>query len=370
MALLDRYILFNWLRAFMLAFVVMLSLLLMIDFYDDVQDLLNFGATPAELIRYYAASTPSYVPTVLPMALLLSVLFSLGKLHRTNEVTAMRATGLGRLGISRMVFVASLLLAAALFYLNSSWVPQSIEQTRQMRENLEFGHQIANRDAQDVGLIHNLTFDNYEGKRMWFINRYSQYTGEGFGITVSLFSDDGNELQRLVATEGYFDEGKGYWILRMGREISFDPKTGDPVRSLPFERKEYAQLNESPGTMKLLEKEPKNLSYNELLAILAILPTEDDPRTDDYAVRAHNVLANPFSCLIIVGLATPLAIRGVRINPMVGVAKAVGLFFLYYLLERTSLFLGGQGTVEPMLAAWLPNAIMTGIAVTLFLRSQ
>jgi lipopolysaccharide export system permease protein len=72
--------------------------------------------------------------------------------------------------------------------------------------------------------------------------------------------------------------------------------------------------------------------------------------------------------LIVIAIAIPFAVSGVRVNPAVGVSKSIGLFFLYYVLTTAATTLATRGAVAPVVAAWLPNAGMTAIAGWLFLR--
>ena len=51
-----------------------------------------------------------------------------------------------------------------------------------------------------------------------------------------------------------------------------------------------------------------------------------------------------------------------------GVSKSIGLFFLYYVLTTIGNSLATKGVLEPVIAAWLPNAGMATIAVWLFIR--
>jgi lipopolysaccharide export system permease protein len=72
--------------------------------------------------------------------------------------------------------------------------------------------------------------------------------------------------------------------------------------------------------------------------------------------------------LIVIAIAIPFAVTGVRVNPAVGVSKSIGLFFLYYVLTNLSASLATKQIVEPELAAWLPNIGMTLLAAWLFAR--
>ena len=72
--------------------------------------------------------------------------------------------------------------------------------------------------------------------------------------------------------------------------------------------------------------------------------------------------------MIVIALAVPFAVSGVRVNPAVGVSKSIGLFFLYYILMNLATSLATKEVLDPMLAAWLPNLGMSCVALWLFAR--
>lgn len=219
-----------------------------------------------------------------------------------------------------------------------------------------------------MGLLYNLSFYNHSEDRLWFINRFNEFNYRAFGITISELNEDRVEFRRLVANEGYFEAELGSWRFVNGRIFDFDSETGDPIRSVRFDSESVPAYTENPDLMKFMEKRPKDLSFYELHTILATLDAEADPRVGAYAVAYYGMLLNPLSCLIVVGLAIPFAIAGVRSNPMVGVSKAMGLFFAYYLLVQVSQILG-QGRIDPLYAAALPNLIALVLGIYFQYRS-
>ena len=370
MKTIDRYIFTEWLKAFGLSLGVMLGLLLIEDMYDDLSDLLDFGIGAMDVVRYYVILLPSFLPAVLPLALMISILFCLSTLHRNNEITALRSCGLTITRITRSIWVMGILLSGLLLYLHAKLVPWSVEQSRTIFNNFAFAHELTeHEEEEEVGLIFTLTFYNHEDRRLWFMNRFSEYTFQGFGVTVNLLDENGQETKRLLANEAYFDDEEKHWVFLQGREISFKPGTNEIVRSLAFDEKKLPEFREEPVLMQALEKRPKDLSLFELASILKKLP-ESDPRINAYLVRYHGILANPLSCLIVVGIAVSFAVSGVRVNPMVGVSKSMGLFFAYYLAESIFSLLGGRELLDPVIAAWIPNGIMFMVALWFYHKAD
>jgi lipopolysaccharide export system permease protein len=360
MSLLDRHVLTEWCRIFFLTLLALVGLLILERLFATLKDLLEWGATPAEALHYYSVLLPSMLPNLIPLTLLIATLFSLGTLHRNNEITAMRATGRSLFRIALPIWIIGGLLTVVVFWLQAEWVPRSVETSRQLWQNHAFEAQMMQgRQADEVGIQRNLTFHNHRDRRLWFINRFSEFNFRAFGITVHQMDSNGRiETLRLAANEGYFDDITGHWVLLDGREIRFSEKTGEPVRSLAFDRRELPGFKEPPMLMKLRDKRPKDLSLFEMQELLGYLRGAEDPDIAEYSTRYHGILASPFACLIVVSLATPFAVAGVRVNPMVGVSKALGLFFLYYIGASIFVVLGAREVLAPEVAAWLPNLMM------------
>lgn len=368
MNLIDKYMIREWSKVFFLALLATLGILVLERMYDELHGLLNDGATFGQIMGYYLAMIPGFLPVVLPLALFVSLLFTLGNLHKNNEIVAMRAAGMTLFRVTRMLWLAGLFLAAGLWYLNAHLVPWSVEQTRGFKERLSFARQAEERSSDKVGVITSLAFDNKKGGRLWFINRFSEYTYQGFGVNVYSRDDEGRELSRVMAREGYFDDVDGYWYLLKGREITFDIESGEPMRSVPFEVRGFPEFKEDPKLMRALSKNPRDLSMNQLEAMLDAVDDEGSFQVATYAVRYHRILASPVSCLLVVLLAVPFAVGGVRVNPMVAVSKAAGLLFGYYLLVNVMSLMGGQQVLSPWMAVWLPNFALLLVAGWLYRR--
>lgn len=368
MRLLDRYLFVEWLKTFALAVVATLGVLLLEDIQDDLDDLLRWGASAREILVYYGYLIPTFLPTILPISLLISILFMLGNLHRNNEITAMRAAGMNLFAITRSLWLVGLIMSTIMLTLNGHLVPNAVETSRTMQERFRMSHEASMLEVHQVGIIMHLGFDNRSEGRLWFMNRFSEFTYDGFGVTVYQRDPQGRETSRIMAREANFDEDSGYWTFIDGREFTFDPATGQAIRSLVFQERAYPDLRESPVLMQTLNKRPDDLSLFEIRELLEAIPPSENPRMHGYAVRYQAILANPLSCLIVVGIGIPFAVAGVRTNPIVGVSKAVGLFFAYFIVASVFRLLGEQQTIPIAVAAWAPIGLMLLYTAYLFRR--
>lgn len=354
--LIERYVLTTWLKAFALSVLAMWGILLIEDMSDDLLDLVNWGASVTEVVQYYLILSPAKLPTLIPVALLLSLLFALGGMHRHNEITALRGAGLGLWQITRTLWLGALLIAAGLFFLQGTVIPAAVEEARAIQQELSHRHALAEASAEEVGVIQNMAYHNHAEGRVWFLNRFSTYHFRAFGLMISILDEEGREVRRIRASEGYFDDLSGQWVLMKGRDQLFQVSTGSLMRSVPFAERHFAELTEDPHLMQLRQRRTKDLSWHELQSLREEIDQEADPKAIEYEQRSWSILFNPLVCLLVVGLALPFALGGVRVNPLIGVFKSLGLFFLYFAAAQTASLAALGEWISPVMAAALPLA--------------
>lgn len=370
MSLIDRYIFKEWLVGFALTLGVIVGILVLQNMYDTLPDLLELEASAGQMVFYYALALPNYLPAILPVAVLVSVLFSLGSLHRNNEIVAMRASGCGLFRISRSLWLMGFLLSLLLFYLTALVVPRTVEQARTFFQNLGFASAETKEEMELWSRIDSLGFDNRKEGRLWFMNRFNERSWLGRGVNVHTRNADGVELSRVAAREAYFDDTQGHWVFLDGREMRLDPETGDPLRIIAFTQKAFPEFKEDPNLMLGLHKKPNELSLFELRRIIQAVPPEENPAVQAYQVRYYSLLAAPLSCLVVVGLAVPFAVSGVRTGPMIGISKCLGFFAFFYVLISLASILGEREIIPTLLAAWLPNILMLLLAALLYYKAR
>lgn len=356
-------------KSFLLFLFITIGVLVLNDMYNQLPDFIDAGASSSQILRFYLALIPSFLPIIIPLTMLISALFTLSNLHKNNEIIAMQTCGLNIFQITRSLWMAGIVISALSFYLNSSLIPWSITESRTFKNNLLFEHEATQTDAANVGILHNFTYDNQKEHRIWYLNRFSEYTFQGYGVYVFQLNAQGREILRLQAKEGYFDDVNNHWIFLKGREVTLDPKTGEPSRSLPFETLEKNDWSERPQLMRAMSEDPRDLSLFELKDILDRAPVKTHPRSASYAMRYNKIWATALTPLIVIALAIPFATSGVRVNPAVNISKCAGLFFAYYFVENISSVLGSQLILPAIIAAWLPNIIILFVATYLFRKA-
>ena len=367
--LLDRYIFCEWLKIFVIAIGVTLGILILHDMYDNLGRLINWGASTEDILLYYALLLPTLVPIVLPISLLLSLIYILGSLHRNNEITAMRSAGMNVFRITRSLWFAGVVLAGLLLWLNASIIPYAKEQSRTLYDNVKYEDQKKHMNLSDVGKVVNLCFNNRKDGRLWFTNSFSSAMNRANGVRVSVLDKEGREVSRVMAREGVYDDVNKCWFFTDGQEITYDAKTHRATKAIGFDKKYYNDFVEEPKIMVLSMRRPKDLSLFETKTLIDAFNDEKSYEAKPYLVRWYSIWASAFACIIVVAIAIPFSVAGVRTNPMVGVSKTVGLFFLYFVIDSIFSALGGRGYISPLMASTIPVVAMMVFALSLYRKA-
>ncbi len=367
--LLDRYIFCEWLKFFAIAIGVTLGILVLHDMYSNLGRLLEWGAGTGEILLYYGLVIPTLVPVVLPISLLLSLIYVLGSMHRNNEITAMRAAGMNVFRITRALWFAGAALAGLLLWLNASAIPYATERSRSLFDSIHRDFEMKGASPAEVGKIVNLCFNDRRDGRLWFTNSFSTLTNKANGVRISLINENGDEVSSVKAREGVFDDVDNCWFFTDGVETTYDPATGKALKTVSFDKKYYRDFKENPKIMALSMRRPEDLSLFEAATLIDAIGDRGSAEAQPYLVRWYSVWASAFACVIVVAIAIPISIAGVRTNPMVGVSKTVGLFFLYFVVDSVFGALGGRGYVAPFWAAAIPVVGMLAFALSLYRKA-
>lgn len=365
MPLVDRHILQEWLKIFAMSILAMVGMLLISAVYNNLQDLLDWEVPTLTAAEFFAMIAMGFLPVVIPVSLLVSLLFTLGHLHKNQELTALRAAGLGIFRITRSLWVAGAILSFLMLALNASLVPYATERAATILSEgqLQFQEKTGKIDRSKLR-GEALFFNNSAERRNWYIANFNTYTGTAYGINIYTYNEEGRLEKALVALSGTYNARTRTWEMKNGKELFYDGN-GHLLRQPKFDECTIADFPENPSLMALVGRKTSDLSIPEIRRILRETDAKSNPRVSEYEVYYNSILASPFCCLIVVGIAIPFAVSGVRVNPMVGVSKSIGLFAAYYLLTNLFNMAGASQWLPPIVAAWAPNVLMLSYAAYL-----
>src|SRR3989475_4956448 len=91
---LDRYLLSEWLRVFLVTLLGFPILTIVIDLTDKLDQYMGRGLKPGVVALSYVFAFPEKMFLILPVAVLFATVFTVGTLGRHSELTAAKASGI------------------------------------------------------------------------------------------------------------------------------------------------------------------------------------------------------------------------------------------------------------------------------------
>ncbi|MBI3985662.1 MAG: LptF/LptG family permease [Lentisphaerae bacterium] len=106
MKLIDKYMLSRFFVPFGICVAAFCMLFVVVDMFEHLSDFIEAGTPVVQVARFYVFYLPALVVFIMPISILLGLLYSLWQLTRRNELTAMRASGIGfaRLTLPLLIF--------------------------------------------------------------------------------------------------------------------------------------------------------------------------------------------------------------------------------------------------------------------------
>jgi lipopolysaccharide export system permease protein len=361
MRLLDRYVVQNFVQVYFYCIAGFTSIWLIFDVSDNISSFIDNHIPLLLVVRYYATQIPQVFIILLPVALLLSLLFALGRMSRANEIVSMLTSGVSLPRILLPLIGIGLLTVAASMALNYSLAPHA-ELARKV-----FLSESQSRPARN---IQGQVFRNRSDLRTWFIQNFR--LGENTFNNVQVLQQDAkdNIVMSYVAARAYFRPQTKTWDLENVRLAYYDA-AGNITKEEFQPTLTIEHWSETPFRLGSANVQAESLSVPELHDYLHF--NADFPPTLLAPFRTHFQyrLALPWTCLVVVCIAAPLGIGYSRRGVLSSVAAAVILVFSNNFLVHLFLALGEGDRVPGWIAAWTPNILFAGIGLyLLYLRAS
>jgi lipopolysaccharide export system permease protein len=357
--LLDRYVIRNFLQVYIYCIAGFISIWLIFDISDNISTFIDEHFGFMLTVRYYLTQVPEVFIILLPVALLLALLFALGRMSRANEIVSMLTAGVSIPRVLAPLIGMGLLTVGASLALNYSLAPHA----EMAKKNF-----IATARAHQFS-VQGQIFRNRTDLRTWFIQSFRP--GHDIFNNVQVLQQDANDniVESYVTPKATYHPETKTWELENVKVVHYDA-TGNITDEKIVPALKIDNWSETPFRLGSANVRAEYLSFPELREYLHF--NSDFPITLLAPFRTHLQyrLALPWTCLVVVCIAAPLGIGYSRRGVLASVASAVVLVFSMNFLTHLFLALGEGDRVSPIVAAWTPNLIFTIIGIyLLYLRA-
>lgn len=353
---LDRYILGQFLRIFLVTATGFPILVILIDATDNLGRYLQRDIPAGKVALSYLYFAPESLFMVLPASVLFATVFTIGALTRHSEVTAAKASG-----ISFYRLISPLAFGAAFATVLGVVVGETVPVATARR------NEILGEKSSSGSTRFNAAY-SAEGGRVYTIGRLEAFSDSGRMRHLEIVRrGTGAEFPttNAIAAEASWMPARRSWELRDGalHIVASDSN----VMTLRFATMIDPLLRERPEELLQRSSLPDEMQRAELVRYIAAMERSG---VDVNTVRVELALriAIPATCLIIFLFGAPLATSNQRGGAAFGVGIALATTVLFLMLVQLTKAIGGNGFVQPELAAWIPGIVFAASGLVLLVK--
>ncbi len=359
MKIIDRYLIKQYIQTFLFAILAFVMIFVVLDMMEKLDDFIDQSVPAMVIIQYYFVFIPEIMRLIIPVAVLLAALFTVGRMSDQYELAALKACG-----VSFYRFMAPFIITTLLISFFSVWfggyiVPLAnkhkvyIERHYMKKDMINPGYNIFFQDSP-TRIVTISYFD---------VNR-SRATRTG------IQEFDNKNLTRMTkridADKMAFDTTSGNWILTKGTSRLFG-KMSEKVET--FDTLVIADLNFAPDDVIKKQQKPEEMTLDEIseLAQNQLRSGNDPTRTE---IEYHSRIALAFSSIIVILFGLPLSANTRKGGLAIQVALNLVVAFVYLAFLQISQAFGKNGVLNPVLTAWLANIVFFSGAIINIIRAR
>jgi LPS export ABC transporter permease LptG/LPS export ABC transporter permease LptF len=363
--ILDDYVLREFLTTFAMVLVSFVLLMLVFTFFELLGDIIRNRTPLVTVGEYLIDLTPSMIYNIAPLGVLVAVLVTFGVLTRTNEFTAMKATGISLYRVMVPIVVVSALIAVALFLFDESYLPSANRRQEALRSVIK-GRPAQTFLRPDQKWIFGRQEPGKPG-RIFYYQFFDPDQDRFANLTVFEFNPENFSLsRRIFASSVHWEPQLQQWVFEHGWERRFD---GEAVSSYSqFSVEDFPEINERPQYFKKEALQSQEMTFGQLQRYIRDLG-QSGFDTKHLSVQLNLKVAYPLVTLVMAVLAIPFALSMGKRGSLTGIATAIGLAITYWVVQLMFEALGNVNLLPTLLAAWSPDLLFGLAGAYLLLRT-
>jgi lipopolysaccharide export LptBFGC system permease protein LptF len=308
---------------------------------------------------------------VIPIAVLLATLVTIGLLTRNSELIVMRACGISLYRVAVPLLLFGALASLTLFALEEGVLADANRRADQLnteiRTNVVRTTDVLNRRwvVGRGGEIYHYEYFEPRRKELTQLSIY-EFDPKGWSLVRRVFIESATFDKSSLAGSGSRPAGRPaspIWITRQGWERDLDNAGG--VRS-------YVAFNgrrmglEAPDYFGTEQPEADRMTYGRLRRYIAEMRAAGF-NVVPFLVDLHQKVSFPFVTIIMTLIGVPFAVTTGRRGALYGIGVGIALAMVYWTANNVFGAVGDAGLLSPVLAAWAPNVLFDAGAADLLM---
>jgi LPS export ABC transporter permease LptG/LPS export ABC transporter permease LptF len=349
--IIDEYLLRGFLTYLFLSLSAFVLIFIIFTLFELISDIVRNNVSPMIAIYYFIYLTPQIIYWVTPIAVLVATLVNFSLLTKTNQITAMKASGLSLYRLSLSLFFSAAAISVGMYLLQDYILPGA-NQRQDAYRNI-----IKGRPPQTFLRPNQNWIVGEAGKTLRIFN-YNYYDSDHkVFVNLSVFQINPQTFemsQRIFAKRAYWDSVTRHWIFNDGWIRDFEPAATQPFSQ--FTVTTFLAITEQPEYFVKVVKLSEQMNAGELWRYIESL-RQSGFDVVRLMVQYYRKFSYPAAAFIMVLIAVPFSFSTGRRGALYGIGLSIVIGIVYWAVAGLFEAMGGFNKLHPMIAAWSPNLV-------------
>lgn len=348
----DWYILKKLLSTFTFVVVLLVLIICVIDYTDKNDKFIKYAISSSEIWKYYLSFAPYIGALLTPITSFIATVLVTAKMASQTEIIAILSSGVSFRRVMRPYFVAATLIAALSFYLNGYVTPNA----NKFKVDFEMTYIKKPYTNQDKDIHFKVGPEDYI-----YLNRYTNSRDIGYTVTLEKFVDY-QMVAKIQANRITWDSTTAKWTLH-----NWQKRTLDEDFEIIEEGTELdTALNMKPSDFENKLYLETTLTMPELNRYIDLQLSRGADDVKIYRVEKYIRWMQPFTVHILCFIALIIAARKSRRGTGFQIALGFLIAFVFIIFFVFAQAIAAAGTMNPILAVWLPNIVFAAVGGLLY----
>lgn len=351
---LDLYIIGKFLGTFFFSIVLILSIAVVFDLTEKMDDFFESQVPIKEIILdYYLPFIPYYMNMFSSLFIFISVIFFTSKMAGNSEIIAILASGVSYQRFLLPYFISATLLFSLSFVLGGYIIPHATEKMLNFTD--KYVQHFTKENARNIQM-------EIEPGSILYIESFQMRTAMGYRCSLEHF--DGKTLASRITADRIRHDSAYCWHMEKYIRRDFDgmheyltrgERLDTIIPMLPeelFVTAEQAQMMTNPELREYMEKQR----------------TRGTGNIQAFETEYHKRWASPLGAFIMTLLGVTMSSKKVRGGMGKNLGIGIALTAAYILFSTVSTTFSVTGVMSPFMSAWLPNFVFLAIGILLYFR--
>jgi lipopolysaccharide export system permease protein len=371
MGIIDRYLLRQFLKTFIICFLSLMGLYVILDCTTHMDDFLRCGEKSGGVLKLivelYGYRTLGFFDRTSNILTLVSLMFTIAWIQRHNEMTALMAAGISRIRIVKPLIFASVAICLLAAASRETVIPRYRQELTRKTEDL-LGDQ-----GQKLNSIYDKQTMILLGGQKTYADR-KRIENPTFLLPETLFQYGkqvrGDSAFYLPPEEGKNNRPGGYLFEGVKEPKNLDTRpslfaNGKIVLITPHDVPWLKSDQCFIASDLTFEQLTGNAEFSSVYQLIAGLHNRSVRYGADVRRSIHSRLVQPLLDIVLLFLAMPLVVRRESRKVFLAIGICIGITTVFMLTVIGFQWLGDNSIVNPALAAWAPLMIFVPSAVGL-----